>query len=180
MNQERKKIIINEIKYWNQSKLLPKQYCDFLLSLYSEGEESFEPTSQKKVSIAMKQLYGLSLLSLLLFFISFVVIHFTDFSLAMQIAFVVIVVGIMTYLSMKLNNKSRMLAQLSFLLSSILIFLWSVQTTDLIFQGNEIAMSITILLSCIAWVLVGLKWSMIYFLFAGIASVLFLLFFLLF
>ncbi|ARK29345.1 hypothetical protein [Halalkalibacter krulwichiae] len=39
MDKHRKEIIIREIQYWKKSKLLPDHYCDFLLTLYSEGEQ---------------------------------------------------------------------------------------------------------------------------------------------
>ena len=39
MNIQRKKIVISEITYWKKSKLLPEHYCDFLISLYSNGYE---------------------------------------------------------------------------------------------------------------------------------------------
>ncbi len=37
MDETRKQIIINEIEYWKEHHLLPEQYCDFLLALYTEG-----------------------------------------------------------------------------------------------------------------------------------------------
>ena len=37
MDENRKQIIIKEIGYWKNNKLLPEQYCDFLLALYTEG-----------------------------------------------------------------------------------------------------------------------------------------------
>ncbi|RCW65345.1 hypothetical protein [Saliterribacillus persicus] len=48
MEEENKKdIIIDEIKHWKASKLLPEHYCDFLLALYTEGDvkEEKEKTS---------------------------------------------------------------------------------------------------------------------------------------
>ena len=39
MNKKRKQIIISEIKYWKENKLLPTHYCDFLITLYAQGEE---------------------------------------------------------------------------------------------------------------------------------------------
>ena len=42
MNQQRKRIIISEIKYWKNNKLLPEHYCDFLITLYAQGEEETE------------------------------------------------------------------------------------------------------------------------------------------
>lgn len=38
MNAQRKKIIMAEINYWKQNKLLPEHYCDFLLTLYTQGD----------------------------------------------------------------------------------------------------------------------------------------------
>ncbi|MCM3637385.1 hypothetical protein M3152_06580 [Sporosarcina luteola] len=42
MNAQRKKIIMAEINYWKQNKLLPEQYCDFLLTLYTQGDHEQE------------------------------------------------------------------------------------------------------------------------------------------
>ena len=42
MNAQRKKIIMTEIDYWKQHKLLPEQYCDFLITLYTEGNREQE------------------------------------------------------------------------------------------------------------------------------------------
>jgi hypothetical protein len=44
MEQDRRKIIIKEIDYWQKSKLLPDQYCDFLLNLYLD-EDTGRPTA---------------------------------------------------------------------------------------------------------------------------------------
>jgi len=38
MDDEKRRIIIAEIKYWRQHKLLAEQYCDFLLNLYRTEE----------------------------------------------------------------------------------------------------------------------------------------------
>lgn len=39
MSKDRMKIIIEEIEYWKKYNLLPEQYCDYLLTLYTKGEE---------------------------------------------------------------------------------------------------------------------------------------------
>lgn len=50
MNQKTK-LIVNEIKHWRKNKLLPEQYCDFLLALYLQGEEDahHERSTQKSI-----------------------------------------------------------------------------------------------------------------------------------
>ncbi|TVY09639.1 hypothetical protein [Paenibacillus cremeus] len=43
---DKKKIIVREIEHWRRSKLLPEQYCDFLLNIYLEdGAEKPEPAN---------------------------------------------------------------------------------------------------------------------------------------
>jgi uncharacterized membrane protein len=60
MNAQRKKIIMTEINYWKQNKLLPEHYCDFLITLYTEGNHEQENSAtteavlskeKKKVSV---------------------------------------------------------------------------------------------------------------------------------
>ncbi len=43
VKDEEKQIIVNEINKWREGRLLPSEYCDFLLNLYSEGERSGIP-----------------------------------------------------------------------------------------------------------------------------------------
>lgn len=38
MVDDRKLIIIKEIKHWKRNQLLPNRYCDFLIALYTHGE----------------------------------------------------------------------------------------------------------------------------------------------
>lgn len=39
VDEQRKITIINEIRYWKDNHLLPEHYCDFLMALYTEGEQ---------------------------------------------------------------------------------------------------------------------------------------------
>ncbi|KHF31219.1 hypothetical protein LR68_00168 [Anoxybacillus sp. BCO1] len=82
MEQKRKEIIINEIKYWKQTRLLPEQYCDFLLALYTEGNRDDVETQTKQVPAwairATAVMIGICLLFALL------VIYFTELSFVLQ------------------------------------------------------------------------------------------------
>lgn len=49
MNDQRKKIIIAEINYWKQNKLLPEHYCDFLITLYSQGDHDEEISATQAI-----------------------------------------------------------------------------------------------------------------------------------
>src|SRR5690606_36010375 len=52
MSNQRKQIIVNEITFWKQNKLLPEHYCDFLMTLYTEGEQ--EPSIVGNAKEAVK------------------------------------------------------------------------------------------------------------------------------
>ncbi|WP_252502925.1 hypothetical protein [Sporosarcina sp. Marseille-Q4943] len=49
MNAQRKKIITAEINYWKQNKLLPEHYCDFLITLYTQGDHEQEISATEAV-----------------------------------------------------------------------------------------------------------------------------------
>ena len=55
MNQQRKRIIISEIKYWKQNKLLPDHYCDFLITLYAQGEDEEDINAKSEDAILVKE-----------------------------------------------------------------------------------------------------------------------------
>ncbi|QAY66290.1 hypothetical protein [Paenibacillus protaetiae] len=98
MNEERRQTIIAEIAYWRRNKLLPDQYCDFLLNLYRNQNQDEElPNRLSKVHIgkaaaAVQKATGKQwLLTIGIFtLISFVVLYFNAFPPALQIAVIVI------------------------------------------------------------------------------------------
>ncbi|MGN8645506.1 hypothetical protein ACTNEO_07520 [Gracilibacillus sp. HCP3S3_G5_1] len=72
MEEGRKRTIINEIKYWKTHQLLPTQYCDFLLALYTEGEgTTAENVIENKRSPYYLLFYFVDTLVILLPFIIF-------------------------------------------------------------------------------------------------------------
>ena len=38
MDKNRKEIIVKEIEYWEENRMLPAHYCQYLLTLYTEGK----------------------------------------------------------------------------------------------------------------------------------------------
>ncbi|UOQ86032.1 hypothetical protein [Gracilibacillus salinarum] len=66
MNQGRKQLIVKEIQYWKSHKLLPDQYCDFLLALYTEGHVNDSEQEQRSKSGYLLLFYFLDSLLVLL------------------------------------------------------------------------------------------------------------------
>jgi hypothetical protein len=75
--------VINEIRYWKKNKLLPDHYCDFLITLYTEGSEN--SIKSRKFGKFTYLLYTIAIL-LSIVLISFLVLYFSDFLKQMQIS----------------------------------------------------------------------------------------------
>ncbi|RIX54138.1 hypothetical protein D3P08_07810 [Paenibacillus nanensis] len=97
MNHERRQMIVKEIEYWRRSRLLPDQYCDFLLNLYADPDDpsyakkSDAPThAVGKAIAAVQNATGKQWLLTFGTFtlISFVVLYFSRFHPALQIGVV--------------------------------------------------------------------------------------------
>ena len=89
MDKEKRKLIIAEIESWRRSKLLPEQYCDFLINLYLEDPQERTKTTLFGVSASAIQNSSMKIWLLLfggLGLISYFVLHFNSFPLPMQIA----------------------------------------------------------------------------------------------
>lgn len=56
MDQKRKQVLILEINSWKQNNLLPGHYCDFLLALYTEGQQNVNKSSHKSLKLQDSQL----------------------------------------------------------------------------------------------------------------------------
>lgn len=116
MEADKRSVIVQEIQQWRKSKLLPDQYCDFLLNLYADREEA--PTEDKKAqprnrtaraaraaasANGWKWLLFIALFSL--FFL--IVFHFNAFHPAMQIAVCLLVTGAFLTTGIVLRPRSE-------------------------------------------------------------------------
>lgn len=94
LDPEKRKLIVREIENWRRSKLLPEQYCDFLLNLYlddpADRDKHLMGMSAKSIAnshwkIWMAVFGGAAV-------ISFLVLHFNLFPFPMQIALLALTV----------------------------------------------------------------------------------------
>ena len=171
MNQERKEIIIKEIKYWKQTRLLPEQYCNFLLTLYSEGEEEHIKVEEESRSILnVKSMLTFFFVQFLLLFIV-VVIYFTDFPFLLQMASGLLSGFLILKIAKKSRNQLPQLAYVYFLMVAIIVLLLLAQVVEQILPGHRIAMFFVVLLNCLAWLFIGFKMGLKSFLIGGIVGI---------
>lgn len=122
MTNPRKKIILNEILFWKQNKLLPEHYCDFLATLYTEGAdpEELEPVQHPKQAVlpTEKRKMILLIMGLCIVIIAMLAIYFTITSLTLILTIVVgISACILFIIAWNMARKKHLLAPIFHLLA---------------------------------------------------------------
>lgn len=156
MNDQRKKIILNEILYWKQNRMLPDTYCDYLLALYSEGKESL----QMKTS---KTSYLVPALFLIFIFLSALIVnYFTEINPVMQMSLYIflisLILGIIYY---------RKLSDLTLLFSlvglALIVLLLTVRVWEVFFPNKDLILYMFLLMNSTGWYVIGQKINAQYF-----------------
>lgn len=164
---EKKDIIIKEIKYWKSHKLLPEQYCDFLLTLYSQGEMEETKETKSKLSIIKKVAYHFLIYFLVAQVpITFLVIYFTEMSFVLQMGMVIMFILISIGVAFYMYKQEQPLIHLPIITSSLLLFVASVHFVGEAFSNN-ISMLGTIIMNCLVWLFIGYKMRVNYLIIAG-------------
>ncbi|BCB04854.1 hypothetical protein [Bacillus sp. KH172YL63] len=174
--QSKKEIIISEIQTWKQTKMLPEQYCDYLLALYT-GEGTGESV-QSKTNRSKRVSFRDILIAISIVTISLFVIYFTELSIVLQTAILTGFVGLLTGLGIYYSKK-RLSPLLLYCSAACIAMLASIEVTEELFQGSTAALYTTLFLNCIAWVLAGMKWRMSYFAWSGSAGMIMMIIYIL-
>lgn len=179
MTNPRKQIILNEILFWKKNKLLPEHYCDFLITLYSEGNEmeSTEDVSSKK-SVKAKERRNQLSLSVVLFAVT-IILFAVVFLLSDFTHFIVPIVGIVSLIFMiaafRFAKKNQLLAPVLQTAAAFLIFGISIKVSTTYFENNPLVLYSMLVANCFVWTVTGLKLKLHYFSIAGIVGVIVLI-----
>lgn len=137
MDWQRKAIIVSEIKYWKDNRLLPEAYCDYLLALYTKGEEDEQAaglTENKKRQSEIITLLFILLNALITPIVAFIIIYsnlnFGSIILLLSITFLITAaLSIIAWKRYRINLKYILLVFLLnlFILTLIVIYQWITQ-----------------------------------------------------
>ncbi|WP_096188370.1 hypothetical protein [Evansella halocellulosilytica] len=168
---ERKKMIVNEIKYWRENNLLPDTYCDFLLQLYTEGHEGVQDTKEKKratfLIIDYLRPLTYSLFMLVMIALTFLVIYFTQFSNTLQIVVLSFVFVIAFVGSIYFHWKDMLIVHVYVISATFLSFILLLQIVQLVAPEQPLFLGFTIAALCSIWVYCGWRWKYQYLYIAG-------------
>ncbi|MFC0558056.1 hypothetical protein [Halalkalibacter alkalisediminis] len=175
MDNKRKDIILKEIKYWKQSRLLPEHYCDFLLTLYSEGE-TLDQRLKEDSQVSKLKPFLWFITAQALFLLAVLVIYFTDFSLIMQITICLFIS--MTLLIIAKKSINELLSNLYLMMIAFIFLLLTVESVLRFTDGNFHYIQVVILFHCLVWFIIGWKGSIRFFTISAVLGLIVLLFFL--
>ncbi|WP_238941738.1 YfhO family protein [Bacillus sp. REN10] len=157
---DKQKIIIKEILVWKENHMLPEQYCDYLLSLYSQGEEWDESSVQatKGNYFPLKSIF----VSLSILIVSLFVLYFTEMSFPLQTAILVFFVVVLLTLGFYFSKKG-LLYPMFYIVSAILLLVYSVELHDIIKGKVPFSLHLLLFMNCLLWWVAGKKLQLIYF-----------------
>ncbi|RTR35301.1 hypothetical protein EKG37_05335 [Robertmurraya yapensis] len=160
MDENRKKVIVTEILYWKQNKMLPEQYCDYLLALYTEGNQPVEQ-GKSKTKLAKYNMMPLLLIPVFVF-----LLYFTElsFDLQMGLSSIILLSGVAFTVYF---FKKGMAFQISLVITALLLLLFSVELIVHFFPEGVFILYIVLLGNCLLWLLAGKKFKLMYFHLSG-------------
>ncbi len=171
MADDRTNTIVKEIKYWKEHRLLPETQCDFLLALYTQGEDNNESADNKKNTFLYIQLI---LLTLMVPF-SFLVVYFTQFDIILQLSILVLFSGYAIWTSRYLYTRRINYVHLSIIVLLVLLLM----ITDLITNILQLNQYVTIFmfsLNFLGWFVLSRKLKYNYLLISSIVAIIIFLF----
>lgn len=166
MQDQRKMIIVKEIAYWKENKMLPEHYCDYLLTLYTEGNGVEESKVKKKG----KNIFLFSLLFFLFIPITIFLLYFTELSFILQMAISLIFL-IFCFVGIFLYNKNQLNVDIPATVAAIIFLLCSVAIVLKFFSNEIIFLYIILFINCLFWYLCGKRYKLLYFTISALIGV---------
>ncbi|WP_226667378.1 hypothetical protein [Metabacillus litoralis] len=172
MDKDKKNIIINEIYHWKDNKLLPETYCDFLLALYTEGnQENHEQIEEKKKRKSLSLIDGiLYSFTIILVVATLLFTNFTEITYLMQIVILTSLLFGSILVTAYFIRKSKSF-QVPLSLTFIQLLISSISLSDYFVSGNDFVVGVIIIINCLIWVTAGLILRMIYLSISGILGI---------
>jgi hypothetical protein len=175
MANQRKQIIINEIAFWKQNKLLPEHYCDFLMTLYTEGEyQDKESLGDAKQSVKAQEkrkrrwvFILIPIVALFFFALLFTIETVWLIGLPALLLAAASIGGAFYY-----AKRNELLAPLLYISGALILFGLSVKLSLAYFPENNTALYGVLIGNCLFWLLSGVMMKLIYFTVSGLLGLL--------
>lgn len=172
-NNRHTEIIVKEIKYWREHHLLSEEKCDFLLALYTQGEETYQESAGPK---KRRQFQNIASLVTLLWLIplSFIITYFTDFYEILQMVIFILFISF-SFWAYNHFKKNEFPFEYVALLTGLMMILYTSVFLTKTLTETTIIIECVIFVNFLIWVWIGWKNQFKYVLIIGSIALLFLL-----
>lgn len=155
LRQDRKQTIVQEIELWRKNRLLPEQYCQFLLNLYQDTQQVSASRSWiDRWTANPKQffLYALTLGSL-----GFLVLNFNSFGMPLQIGLIALFILISYSIAYKSRDSYSSLFYLFSGIGSAILLVGGVYSLRAAQLDSPLAVQNWLIASAAIWIIIG-RW----------------------
>ena len=172
---ERIAVIVKEIKYWKENRLLPETYCDYLLALYTNGA-AFSEEADNNIKIRQWTVLDVThlILSLLMIPFSLLVLYFTEFASVLQLGILLLFFSYLVWIMNYFRKIGHPYLHVPLIASLLVLLLFTTFISKLILDSNML--QITVLISnFIYWFIVSKQRKIKYLQIISILAIIFTL-----
>lgn len=175
MNEQRKKMIISEIKYWKKNNLLPAHYCDFLITLYAQGDEDYETEEKKAPSVLKREkrkfIGKVVMLLLLSTIVGVSLFVFTNYPVV-TFGLCAFLIAVFLFLAMRSTVKKSAIIPILYVSSAFILLMMSLNLWITFFEGESTLLIALLLLNCALWLFAGKMLKLLFFTISGAVGIL--------
>jgi len=182
MNPQRKRIIISEIQYWKKNRLLPEHYCDFLITLYAQGESAGTDSVKADKAILEKERSAITNKMILMSLLTAVLLTGLFFLKDHPAVVVSAAAAVATLLIVRLLFSKTIrtaLVPFTYIITALLLLGISLKIWFAFFEGETMLLLGLLMLNSILWLFAGRLLKLLYFTISGSAGLLLIIGFLL-
>ncbi|MFC4022770.1 hypothetical protein ACFOUV_02925 [Oceanobacillus longus] len=154
MAEERTAIIVKEIRYWKEHRLLPERYCDYLLALYTNGQELSDKADDDVRSTWTPIIIHFILLHSMIPF-SFLVVYFTEFLPILQLSILTLFCIYSILLYVYFHGNGNKYVQFPLFVSLLLVLLLTLSISNFL-ASNSFINLVIILVNFILWLFLSI------------------------
>ena len=182
MNDNRKKIIISEIKYWKEKKLLPPHYCDFLIMLYARGDEIEEEEVKVSHSILSKEKKKQNAVPIVVLvlaaLLSVGLLMFDNYPILLLGLSAICVLIFLLYPMFNIAIRKSTIFPFVYISSAMLLLVMSLKLWTTFFYEFPFLLIGLLILNCSLWLFAGRYLKLLYFTISGSVGLLLIIGFL--
>lgn len=169
MSNPKKQIILNEIAFWKKNRLLPEHYCDFLMTLYSEGNEQETSGNVKNAvrSVEKRRKWRLATLFPIIAAIIILLLFTIQYEWVV-IAVAAVFAGSCLIGAIYFAKKNNLLATMLQLATALAALGITMKICTTYFEGNNEMLYTLLIVNCVFWLLSGIIMKTVYFTISGV------------